>query len=390
MANILRKLSGEKDLAARLGGDEFLLLLHDRSEHQLHMILDQIRRYVVYQSEVSSLPHLVTASIGVVTCETQDYACSDDLINDADFAMYAAKSQGKNTFRFFSKNMRESSETSLNLERELLAGISQDQFRVHFQPIIDSKDERIAGFEALVRWQHPEKGLLFPSSFISVAETTGAIVLLGEKVFDLACAQTALWLQMSPELNKDFKVNINVSAHQLFAVDFLSTLTALTAKHGIDNRHIGIEITESVLLRDQSLATRILEEIRLAGFHIALDDFGTGFSSLSYVDELPLDTLKIDRSFITKLGRDAGDYAIVRMILALANTLGISAIAEGVENPLQLERLNEMDCHLVQGYHYSRPMPADEATSYLMRGSAFLDAPQRATTNNAAKVPATS
>ena len=366
LANVLRKTSGPDDFAARLGGDEFLLLLQNRSEDQLHSILEQIHRSVIYQAEVCNFPCRLTASIGVVNCSPGDYECSEDLIKDADVAMYAAKSQGKNSFCFYSDNLRQSSENGLKLESALFAGISQDQFLVHFQPIVDSSADRIVGFEALARWQHPEKGLLFPSCFVSPAEANGAIVPLGKKIFDLACAQTAQWFERFPQLTENFRTNINVSARQLFEEDFLQTICDITAKHGVDNRNIGIEITESVMLKDQVQAISILQEMRDAGFHIALDDFGTGFSSLSYIDDLPLNAVKIDRSFISKLGCDAADYAIVQMILALAKTLNISAIAEGVENPFQLERLNEMGCHLLQGYHYSCPLPAEEATSYLI------------------------
>ena len=368
MASILRKLAGPNDLAARFGGDEFLLLLVDKSKDQLADIGEEIRRRMGHQSESANHRSLVTASIGIVQCSPGDYANSDDLINDADMAMYTAKSQGKNAFCFFSDAMRESAEIEVNIEREVLAGISDRQFVLLYQPIVDAREKRLTGFEALIRWQHPQRGLLYPSSFIPVAESTGVIVQLGKQILELACEQLAEWQQEFPDLGADFKININVSPRQLLEADFVATLKETVRRHGVEPRNVGLEITESLLLRDHEEAIRLLLEIRDYGFRLSLDDFGTGYSSLNYLDDLPVDTLKIDRTFITKLGRDYGDHTIVRMILALAKTLDIEVVAEGVENELQLERLDSMDCKLIQGYYFAKPLSSEDATAYLTRG----------------------
>ena len=261
--------------------------------------------------------------------------------------------------------MRESTEIEVNIEREVSAAISNKQFVLHYQPIVDNKEKCVKGFEALVRWQHPQKGLLYPSNFIQVAESTGLIVPLGRQVLESACAQLAQWKREGALLRPDFKININVSPRELLDTDFLPNLLKTVERHGLENRNIGIEITETLLLLNHERAIKLLMDVRKHGFHLSLDDFGSGYSSLNYLDDLPVDTLKIDRAFITKLGRGVGDHAIVRMILALAKTLDIGVVAEGVETATQLERLESMDCHCIQGYYFAQPLTSEEATGYL-------------------------
>jgi len=219
-----------------------------------------------------------------------------------------------------------------------------------------SNEKCVCGFEALVRWQHPQKGLLYPDSFIAVAESSGAIVPLGNEIIELACSQLATWQHKFPSLGPNFKINVNVSPRQLLEADFVETLIETVGRHNVQPHNIGIEITESLLLVDHQEAIRLLLKIR-------------EYSSLNYLDDLPVNTLKIDRSFITKLGRDVGDPTIVRMIVALAKTLDIGVVAEGVEDAVQLQCLEAMGCRLIQGYYFSKPLTVTDAESYLASGN---------------------
>ncbi len=367
VAAILRSTLGPFDFAGRFGGDEFLILMRGIDQQdEIVRICDEIRRRMGSQIEIDRRPVTVTASIGIVFCEKRKCDNCDTLLNNADLAMYTAKSQGKNNHCFFEESIRDSVDFEFNIRKQLVAAINHNQFVLHYQPIVDlSAQNRITGFEALVRWQHPERGLIPPLDFIPIAESTGGIIQLGQLIVEQACSQLARWKSNSGKLARDLKLNINLSPRQLLEPDFVRSMCQSVVRHSIDPTSICFEITESLMLSNSRASIDRLRELRKIGFSLYLDDFGTGYSSLNYLDELPVDVLKIDRSFVSKFGTDSSENAVVRMILALAETLNVGVIAEGVETEMQVQVLKSMNCHLAQGYFFAKPMPANLATEFL-------------------------
>jgi len=267
--------------------------------------------------------------------------------------------------------MREAAKNDIT-GKQIADGIKAGQFVLHFQPILSIPQKEVVGFEALVRWHHPDRGLVSPANFIPVAESTGVIVQLGAHVITSAFEQMANWQREQTKLPEDFRLNINLSPRQLFEPDFANSLREAAERFDIETGSICLEITESILFEDSEHAITLLRTIREDGFHLSLDDFGTGYSSLNYLDELPVDSLKIDRSFVGKLETQGGDHAIIRMIIALAKTLDVAVVAEGVEKEQQLKILESMSCDFVQGYYFARPMTAEMATGYLQEPSRLI------------------
>ena len=366
VAKTLKSVLGPFDFAGRFGGDEFLLLLRGiEGKQEVVHACDYIRERLNYDVKINGRCTMITASIGIVFSDSTQYQSSDTLINDADIAMYAAKAQGKNHHQFFSEELRDSVSAVPRMKEQIVSGIKNDQFVLHFQPIVNLSQRTLAGFESLVRWQHPTKGLLSPENFIPEAESTGMIVQLGRHIIECGCRQLAQWQNDIPNLPEDFKLNINVSPRQLLDPGFTDSLLESVDRYDLQTHTVCLEITESLLFEDSDQAIKLLRQLRAYGFHLSLDDFGTGYSSLSYLDNLPVDALKIDRSFVNKLEDQFGDHAIIRMIIALAETLKIGVVAEGVETQQQLQLLESMNCKSVQGYFFSKPMPAENATAYL-------------------------
>lgn len=367
VSRILQTTLGPRDFAGRFGGDEFLVLMRDmKYQHELERVCQEILRQMNFQIAINGRTTVVSASIGIVFCDSNEYQNSDDLLNNADLAMYSAKRQGKNSYCFFTESLRTAIDMKANIQKHLIAGINERQFVLHYQPIIDLKQGKIYSFEALVRWQHPERGLLFPGDFISKAESTGLIVQLGQQIMEAACQQLALWQCTMGNATKDLMMNVNLSPRQLLEPRFVDYLIETVESFGVDPSLLCLEITESLLMNDTEAAIRTLQKIRGFGFQLHLDDFGSGYSSLNYLDELPVDALKIDRTFVNKLENHHRDNAVVRMILALAETLNVGVVAEGVETEFQVEALKSMDCNVLQGYYYAKPMPADIATQYIL------------------------
>jgi len=368
VSSILSSVLGADDLVGRFGGDEFLILMRDLgSQFTLARAVEEIRYRLKDHVQIGEKKLTMTASIGVVYCNTRDYQSCDDLLNDADLAMYSAKGSGKNGYTLFSKAMRDSVNLESNLRKQILEGINGGQFLLHFQPIIDQKNSRITGFEGLVRWQHPERGLVYPGDFILVAESSGLIVPLGQQVLEYACQQLSVWRDELGEIAEKITISVNLSPHQLSDQGFVESLKSTVERFNVDPRCLNLEITESVLLENRRAVVTVLQELRELGFRIHLDDFGTGYSSLSYVDELPVDGLKIDRSFVEKFEDSRSNNVVVQMILALADALNVGVVAEGVENQFQADVLKAMGCDLIQGYHFAKPMSADNATEYLIK-----------------------
>ena len=366
VGEILKSILGPNDFAGRFGGDEFLVLMRDVNQRsEVDVVCEEILRRLNAEIEIKGNPIVVSASIGVVYCDSQDYQNCDSLLNNADLAMYAAKRQGKSRYCFFTSELRDAVDVENAIRSHIMSGIHQRQFVLHYQPIINFHDGKIRSFEALARWQHPERGLLFPSDFIPVAEATGLVVPLGHQIIETACQQLAEWDRTLGDAARDLKINVNFSPIQILESRFVDSICSVVESSGISPSRICIEISESLLVCNPEKAIQTLTKIKSFGFQLHLDDFGTGYSSLNYLDELPVDLLKIDRSFVQKLENEHNENAVVRMIIAMAVALDVEVVAEGVENEIQIEVLKSMNCVLFQGNYFSKSMPADMVSQYI-------------------------
>ena len=351
----------EGDTVARLGGDEFTVLLPDirHADHAAlvaQKILDALQRPI----PLNGHEVFTTTSIGIALHPLD--RDSETLLTHADTAMYKTKNDGGNGYRFYTAEMVSADLRRLSLESDLRKAIERNELVLHYQPQADIGSGRILGVEALLRWQHPEHGLIPPGDFIPLAEETGLIVPIGEWVLRTACARNRAWQNMNlPAL----RVAVNISGRQFRQGDFLEMVYAVLEDTGLDSRYLEIELTESILMQDTTATVRILNELSALGVQIAVDDFGTGYSSLSYLKRFPIDMLKIDRSFVRDLTTDPDDAAIVNAVIALSHNLGIKAIAEGVETPEQLDFLYRHGCDAMQGYCLSRPLPAEAFAHFL-------------------------
>ncbi|MEO0515013.1 MAG: EAL domain-containing protein [Planctomycetota bacterium] len=351
------------DTAARIGGDEFVVLLEEVADFdKVIEIADRLlevfaQPFVIDGNEVRS-----TASIGVVDGNF-GYEDADAVIRDADSAMYHAKSLGKARYSIFDEDMHDESLKKLVLERELRQAIGTEQIFMAYQPIISVSEGHIVGFEALVRWQHPEMGVVRPDHFIDIAEDTGLIVPLGRWILEESCRELKVIHQAIPDL--EFTMNINLSKRQLVQPDIVEMLGDVVETAGVEPAWIKLEITESVIMDGQAAMTPVLEAMRAMGFQLAMDDFGTGHSSLSCLHEFPIDVLKIDRSFVQSLDQHIEFAAVIQAIVTLAHTLGLSVVAEGIETMEQLAVLQALDCDHLQGYLFARPMPVREVIDFV-------------------------
>jgi len=283
------------------------------------------------------------------------------LLKFADTAMYHAKQQGRNNYQFYSQQMTTSSFRQLLLENQLHHAIQREEFVLYYQPKINIADNQICGVEALIRWEHPDMGLVPPNDFISIAEYTGLIIPIGNWVLMRSCLDAKQWVDKG---HSEIRVAVNLSVHQ-FRENILDRVKEALEESGLEAKHLELEITESILMDDVNQAVSIMKSLHELGVHISVDDFGTGYSSLSYLKRLPLDSLKIDRSFVKDTPIDEDDSAIVASIISLAHNLGLNVIAEGVENKEQLDFLRSLECNEYQGYFYSPPVPYDKFLAIL-------------------------
>jgi len=337
------------DTVARFGGDEFAVLLEDfRHPREVVAIAKRILAAVRSPASLGGYDVHTSASIGIVLL-TEHYTQADLILRDADTAMYHAKAAGKSRFKVFNRRMHEQAVRQLRLETDLARSVRDKDFTLLFQPMRDVATGALAGFEALVRWNHPERGLLAPAEFIHVAEDTGLIFPLGDWVLDQA----------------PVCVSVNLSAKQFMQPGLAARVEAVLRRTGIHPPNLCLETSESVLMDHASAAIDMLRQLKAHGVTLAMDDFGTGYSSLSYLRQFPIDALKIDRSFISRCDTDDEARVIVNSILTLAGNLGISAVAEGVDTQAQLETLRRLGCTLAQGYLFSRPLPRAEAEALL-------------------------
>uniref|UniRef100_I2PWH0 PAS domain S-box/diguanylate cyclase (GGDEF) domain-containing protein n=1 Tax=Desulfovibrio sp. U5L TaxID=596152 RepID=I2PWH0_9BACT len=362
LVEVARRLSGcvrSMDTVARLGGDEFAVILEEfKTKKEVMTVVDRIGAGLGKPFVLCGKTVTPEASIGIVL-HTRDYAAADDLLRDADIAMYRAKEQGRASM-IFDRKMHQEILEAVSLEADLRQALEAGELLLHYQPIVDVKDSRIVGFEALVRWDHPDRGLVPPGQFIPLAEETGLILPLGRFVIDEACRQLRAWQLEMPEA-ADLSVSVNVSCRQFVKDGLVEHVAQVLAATGLPPACLKLEITESVLMHDAEHTARELTRLKALGVKIAIDDFGTGYSSLSYLRQLPIDHLKIDRSFISGQGCDGESQEIVKSIISLARSLGLTVIAEGVECPDQLDRLRLADCDKAQGFMFSRPVEATAA-----------------------------
>jgi diguanylate cyclase (GGDEF)-like protein/PAS domain S-box-containing protein len=348
------------DTVARLGGDEFVVILESLSASaaeaatQAENIAEKLRVMLHEPHELDGVQMRISTSIGIVTFLDHKLPL-DDLLKFADTAMYQAKAAGRNTIRFYDPALQAELESRLQLGEELLHAVDNDELRLYLQRQVDSAG-RVIGAEALVRWQHPEKGLVPPMQFIPMAEENGMIEPIGKWVLDTACAYLKAW-QHRPAA-RELVLSVNVSARQFRQADFVASVQQAIARHGIKAFRLKLELTESIVLENVEDTIAKMRELKLLGVTFSMDDFGTGYSSLQYLKRLPLDQIKIDQSFVRDIVNDANDAAIVQTIIAMAEVLGLDVIAEGVETGAQREFLDLRGCHHFQGYLFGRPQPA--------------------------------
>jgi diguanylate cyclase (GGDEF)-like protein len=345
-------------LLVRFGGDEFIFIEPsvETREEAMH-VADRMLAAIGGSFEIRGHQLSVTASIGIALLSDVGTDI-ERLIQSADTAMYDAKAHDRNNARFYSHELSDAARAHLDIENALRQPHALDQLELFYQPKVDLRTSRVVGAEALLRWRHPERGLVSPAEFVPVAEDTGLIVPIGRWVVREACRRVKAWNDV-PAL-RGMRIAVNVSARQFRDPRFLQDVQQILDETGIDPRAIEIEITEGTLMNDTKAARAILNELKKLGIWIALDDFGTGYSSLGYLRQFPFDTLKVDRSFVSDILVDDGSAAITSAIIAMANRLGLNVVAEGVETEGQLEYLRTLGCDQIQGYFYSRPLPVLE------------------------------
>jgi diguanylate cyclase (GGDEF)-like protein/PAS domain S-box-containing protein len=372
----LRASLRDTDTVARLSGDEFVVILSQHEDQPLtHDIVQRVMDSVAQPVMLGPKEFFVTCSIGVAAYPS-DGTPADSLIEHADIAMYRAKKLGRNNFQFYTPAMNEESLERVRIESALRNALERNEFVLHYQPQVDLKTGQIVGMEALIRWKHPELGMVPPNRFIGVAEDTGLIVPIGAWVMRTACLQNKAWQDAG--LGR-LRVAVNLSARQFSATELLPGIEQVLEDTGLDPSCLELELTESLFMSDVTPAVDLLHRMKSLGVKLSIDDFGTGYSSFSYLSRFPIDVLKIDRSFVNDITHDANDAAIVASIITLAHNLRLSVIAEGVETAEQLDYLRHQGCDEMQGYYFSRPLPAQEFEQLLRqrRGLAALeDEPQ--------------
>ena len=357
----LRSCLREGDTVARLGGDEFTLLLPDVGQAvDAAKVAKKVLDVVRMPFELDGRELFVTSSLGI-SLYPDDGRDAETLVKNADAAMYRAKEQGRDLYQLYTPALNATALERLALESSLRKALAHSELLLHYQPILDVATRRVHGVEALLRWRHPELGLVPPGDFIPLAEVTGLILAIGPWVLRAACAQARAWQDLQPGL----RMAVNLSARQFQEAGLVGHVTDALADTGLDPHCLQLEITESSAMQNAQTAIQTLRELKALGVGLSIDDFGTGYSSLSYLKRFPIDTLKIDQSFIRDIGTDPDDAAIASAIIALAHTLKLTVVAEGVETADQLEFLTRHGCDRTQGYFFSRPLAAERCSELL-------------------------
>jgi diguanylate cyclase (GGDEF)-like protein len=348
------------DTAARFGGDEFTVLLEQVADAtEAAAIAERLRVALAVPLSVAGRSLVAGVSVGLAgSFVGEDAATASALLQAADLALYQAKAAGKGQLVVFDDSMQRRATARLELVHALRQAVAHEDFVVYYQPQIDTASGQLVGVEALVRWQHPERGLVEPVDFIGLAEETGLILPLGLWVLRMACRQAQSWRAQND--GRPLLLSVNLSPMQVRQPDLVAEVAAILAETGLPADALCLEITESVLLEDAEATTRTLQALRALGVHLAIDDFGTGYASLSYLQRFPVETVKIDRSFIAALGESAGGMAIVEAVTALAHQLGLAVVAEGIETAAQSALVEQVGCDQSQGFYVAHPLPAEE------------------------------
>ena len=352
------------DTLARLGGDEFAILLEeiDGLDDAL-AVCDRIHNSLKMPFKLSTYEVFANISIGLV-CSSVGYEKSSDLLRNADTALYRAKSQGGNCHTDFDQAMHQRAVALWQMATQAQFAVQREELKLRYQPVVDITTGRVVGVEALIRWHHPQHGSISPSEFIPVMEETGVITLIGQWVLKEACRQVCEWKAVLPN-DCPLKINVNLSARQLMQNDLAEQVAEVLAETGLSEKALRLEITETAIMHNSKEAVQVLKELKALNVGICIDDFGIGYSSLSRLQQLPIDVLKIDRSFVQNIGARGENTEIVRTIIDLAETLGMDIVAEGVETVEQLEGLRSLGCDNVQGFYFARPMPPEDTLRFI-------------------------
>ncbi len=372
VAERLQSCVREKDTVARLGGDEFTIVMENvHSNQDVLLAVERIRARLAEPVEIDGRQVVADISIGIVISEGgQDQP--QDLMKNADTAMYQAKIAGKGQYVVFDRSMKHLAIERLDMETDMRRAIEKGEFRVHFQPILRISDGSVAELEALVRWEHPTRGMISPAMFIPLAEETGLIVPLGTWVMRESCRQLVRWHEEFPAL-KSMGISVNLSGRQLVDSGLVDSVQRVIRETGLDSRLIKLEITESIMMQDIPLTILRLRELYELGVRLAVDDFGTGYSSLCYLNDFPVDTLKIDRAFVQRLGQQPEDQAIVEAIITLGKNLSMHVTSEGIETDEQLQILRDLQCDLGQGFLFSKPLDVLRMDKYLASAASEIE-----------------
>lgn len=363
VANRLSTLAGDATCLARLGGDEFVLLTGQLTVAEAYKLAQRITAAFAQPLRIRETEISLSASVGIVLGDAS-YQSADDVVRDADIAMYRAKATG-NCYQFFDERMRTEYLEGLELERELETAVREKQFRVNFEPIIDIHQSDIYSIESLVRWIHPDKGIISPGRFIPLAEELGLVIDIDRIVFEQTCKQFRQW-RASGITRPQQKFNVNLSCGQLERSDIIPFLLSTIDVSDISPHDVVLEITESYLLADSVLVMKNLNEMNELGFSIFVDDFGTGYSSLSYLAKYPIHGIKIDRSFVRDLTESPESKELIRSMIAMADALNLQVVTEGVETHEQLQIMMDLGCRYIQGFLFTRPMDAMQAEAFLV------------------------
>ncbi|HEY7041800.1 MAG TPA: EAL domain-containing protein [Methylomirabilota bacterium] len=356
-----------EDTIARLGGDEFAILLEDvKDDRGPTSVADRLTAELQQPFKVEGREVIITVSIGIAM-STAKRMTPEDILRDADLAMYHAKGKGKARYEVFDKSMNAPAQERMDLELDLRNAVTRGEFTLHYQPVVELPTGRITEVEALVRWKHPQRGLLFPADFVGLSEETGLIVPLGRWVLHEACRQTRQWQLASA--GTPLAISVNISARQLQQPGLVEEIDAVLRDTRLDPSTLRLEITETVVMHDAPATLAKLEALKALGVQLAIDDFGTGYSSLGYLKRFPVDTLKIDRSFVKGIGGNVEDSAIVRAVITVAKSLNLSVTAEGIETAEQLEHLRTLGCDHGQGYFFAKPLTSDRVPALLLSTS---------------------
>jgi Amt family ammonium transporter len=371
-SNQIKQCIRSTDTIARMGGDEFAVLLeefkHPREIFKIARRIYNIGKssFFVERNEIK-----ISASIGMVI-ETKSYDLAENILRDADIAMYRVKETEKSSFRIFKKEMYKMTLESLKMQNDLSHAISNNELVLYYQPIMSVAKEELIGFEALVRWRHPVRGMVGPNLFIPLAEETDLILPMGRFVIKEACRQLKDWHDHIPEANR-LTMNVNISTKQFMDGELTDFIINTLEETGLDPKYLNLEITESLIIKNAKSVISKLSFLKSRGIKVVLDDFGTGYSSLSYIQDFQIDSIKIDRSFINDMDREGGSVEIVKMILALCRNLGLGVVAEGVERNTQLDILKELKCEKIQGFYFSKPVEQNKATDLIKAGFMISD-----------------